>query len=341
VEGYLDLLALAQVGITNVVATCGTAFTPDQARLIKRGARNVLLVFDGDKAGLKAAVRSADIALRGGLEPRIVQLPRGQDPADVVIGQGVAAMRGALEAGLGYVPFLKSLADARGGDREVSERAVRQALGTIAGVGDALRREYLLQEVAEVFGLGEDLVRAEVAKEAAAQPAARPRPARKGREPDEAAGTEPAPPATEKPRGRRGGPAVRRRLSRVNTDAIETDMLAHIMGDDSGDAARVFLAERGDLPLHQPAAAILADELAAWRDAGAAGPPRRYVLDRWNTSGDGAYRGYVSRLISKEDRPESTDFTRVVRDCLGRLKADSERRRMAAGHGDDVPGDGT
>ena len=72
VEGYLDLLALAQAGIVNVVATCGTAFTPDQARLIRRGAPNVVLLFDGDKAGLKAAVRSADMALaaRTGTEDR-------------------------------------------------------------------------------------------------------------------------------------------------------------------------------------------------------------------------------------------------------------------------------
>ena len=71
-----------------ISATCGTAFTPDQAKLIRRGAPNVVLLFDGDKAGLKAAVRSADVALRAGLEPKIVALPDGKDPADVVIGDG-------------------------------------------------------------------------------------------------------------------------------------------------------------------------------------------------------------------------------------------------------------
>ncbi|MBK6735969.1 MAG: toprim domain-containing protein [bacterium] len=150
VEGYLDLLALAQAGFTNVVATCGTAFTPEQAKLLRRGARDVILMFDGDKAGLKAAVRSADIALRCGLEPRIVRLPAGKDPADLAIAGGAAPIEQALKDAIGYVPFLKRLADARGGDRTLSERAVRQILATVAGIEDPLRREYVLQEAADV-----------------------------------------------------------------------------------------------------------------------------------------------------------------------------------------------
>jgi len=65
VEGYLDLLALAQAGFTNGVATCGTAFTPDQARLLRRGCPTVFLLFDGDRAGLKAAVRASRVAIAG------------------------------------------------------------------------------------------------------------------------------------------------------------------------------------------------------------------------------------------------------------------------------------
>ncbi|MBE0566829.1 MAG: DNA primase, partial [Krumholzibacteria bacterium] len=172
VEGYLDLLALVQAGIPNVVATCGTAFTPDQARLIRRGAPKVVLVFDGDRAGLKAAVRSADIALRAGLEPRIVRMPAGEDPASLVIGQGEEAMARALQASEGYIPLLKSLADERGGDRELAERAVKQALGTVAGIADPLRREYVLQETAEVFGLGRPVLEAALAGLDAAKPAA-------------------------------------------------------------------------------------------------------------------------------------------------------------------------
>ncbi|MEN8005579.1 MAG: DNA primase [Candidatus Krumholzibacteriota bacterium] len=331
VEGYLDLLALAQVGIVNVVATCGTAFTPDQARLIRRGAKNVVLLFDGDKAGLKAAVRSADIALQIGLEPKIVSLPGGKDPADVVIGDGPDAMHEALKSGTGYIPFLKGLADARGGDREVRERALRQALGTIARIEDALRREYVLQEAAETFGLKVGLLREAVEKEAAA---ARPRyksnrgPGPGGTAPvssrdddSDQAGSGPGSDEVTANVKRRTGPQVRRSLATVNAEPIEADMLSHILMDDSGEAARVFLAERGDLELSRPEARFLVDELSAWgADRNAGRSPRDFVLDRWNSSGDKVYRDFVSQLINKEDRPDSTDFIKVIRDCLGTLR---------------------
>jgi DNA primase len=331
VEGYLDLLALAQVGIVNVVATCGTAFTPDQAKLVRRGAPNVVLLFDGDKAGLKAAVRSADIALRNGLEPKIVVLPDGKDPADVVIGDGDDAMHQALKGAIGYVPFLKSLADERGAGREVSERALRQALGTIAGIDDTLRREYVLQEAAEAFGLQADLLRETVATEAAGLQQRQkyvnrnPAPGALGPSgrPDlemEQAGSAPGPEEVAATQKRRTGPQVRRSLAKVNAEPIEADMLSHILMDDSGEAARVFMADSGGLELRRPEARILADEISAWVTEGGTGRSLRdFVLDRWNSAGDKGYRGYVSQLISKEDRPESTDYIKVIKDCLARL----------------------
>ena len=113
-------------------------------------------------------------------------------------------------------------------------------------------------------------------------------------------------------------------MAKVNAEPIEADMLSHILMDDSGEAARVFLADRGPLEMASPEARILVDEIVAW---GAGGPGRRsvkeFVLERWNAAGDSAYRGYVSRLISKEDRPDSTDFIKVIKDCLGRLGQDS------------------
>jgi DNA primase len=330
VEGYLDLLALAQVGIVNTVATCGTAFTADQAKLVRRGARNVVLLFDGDKAGLKAAVRSADLALRNGLEPKIVSLPEGKDPADIAIAGGVDAIGDVLKKGVGYIPFLKELADDRGGDREVAERALRQALGTVAGITDSLRREYVLQETAEVFGLQADLLREAVEKEMAS--------VRHGPRAQVESGGGGAHPRTDRDRertqaggkpgtdeaadnaGKRTGPQVRRSLAQVNAEPIEADMLSHILMDDSGEAARVFVAERGDLELRRSEARILADEVTAWAAGEGAGRSLRdFVLERWNVTGDNQYRGYVSQLISKEDRPDSTDFIKVIKDCLDRL----------------------
>lgn len=341
VEGYLDLLALAQAGWSNVVATCGTAFTEDQARLIRRGAPNVTLLFDGDKAGLKAAIRSADVALRNGLEPSIVTLPRGEDPADVVIGRGADAMRELLAGAQGYIPLLRSLADERGGDRQLRERALRQALGTVAGIDDKLRREYVLQEAAEAFGMAVEVLRDSV-------PQTKPPARRRQSAPGTASGPGPneaweggvpnePPPDLENedsaPRrpARRGGPVVRHRIGRPNATRIEEQLFAHVLKDDTGAAARTFIEERAGLEMRSAGARVLASELETWRnspEAQSGVPPREYVEGRWNSAGDREYRGWVSRLLEKEDIPDRTDFVQVTRDCLNAL-----RRGQAAGKG--------
>jgi DNA primase len=336
VEGYLDLLALAQVGFTNVVATCGTAFTPEQAKLLRRGARDVILMFDGDRAGLKAAVRSADIALRHGLEPRIVRLPTGKDPADVAIASGAPAIEAALRDAVGYVPFLKRLADARGGDRTLSERAVRQILGTVSGIEDPLRREYVLQEAADVFGIEVEVLRRSLPAAAPAESGGRL--SAGGRQAGEriagAPETQPPspgePPAAPEPttRARTGGPRVRRSLVPVQVARIAADMYAHALRDETGASARA-VADAGDIPGLDPAAATLAAEVRAWALQPAGGPDvREWVLSRWNGVGDPGYRGYVSRLLDREDIPADTDHIRVVTDCLARLGRDAR----ATGH---------
>jgi DNA primase len=330
VEGYLDLLALAQVGFTNVVATCGTAFTPDQAKLLRRGARDVILMFDGDKAGLKAAVRSADIALKYGLEPRIVRLPTGKDPADVAIEGGAAAIEHVLKDAVGYVPFLKRLADVRGGDRMLRERAVRQVLGTVAGIDDPLRREYVLQEAADVFGVERDVLRHSLPAPAPGDGGPRgPRPAMPTGAPlggslggsGGASGGDGGP-GEAPPAPKRDGPRVRRPHGGVQVARVAADMLAHALRDDTGAAAREVVAA-GELPGLEPAAATLADELRAWALAGTGTVAREWILSRWNSVGDAVYRGYVSRLLDRDDIPASTDCLRVVNDCLKRLGRDA------------------
>lgn len=80
VEGYLDVISMHQAGIENVVASSGTSLTNDQIRLIKRFTTNVTIVYDGDPAGIKAALRGIDMVLEEGLNVRIVLLPEGDDP---------------------------------------------------------------------------------------------------------------------------------------------------------------------------------------------------------------------------------------------------------------------
>ncbi len=97
VEGYMDFLALYQAGFTNVVATLGTAMTSDHARMIKRYTKNVLVLFDGDDAGMHAAERSLPILLQEGLYPRSLILPDRYDPDEFLQEKGVPALKALLD----------------------------------------------------------------------------------------------------------------------------------------------------------------------------------------------------------------------------------------------------
>src|SRR5947199_2470804 len=87
-EGQLDLISLFEAGITNVGAPQGTAFTEHQARILKRFVNEVILCFDSDAAGAKAAERSLDALLQNDLIVRVVELPAGEDPDSLIRGEG-------------------------------------------------------------------------------------------------------------------------------------------------------------------------------------------------------------------------------------------------------------
>jgi DNA primase len=91
VEGYTDVLALHQAGLENVVASGGTSLTPDQLRLIKKYTLNLTILYDGDAAGVKAALRGLDLALEEGLNVKLVLLPNQEDPDSYIKKNGVAA----------------------------------------------------------------------------------------------------------------------------------------------------------------------------------------------------------------------------------------------------------
>jgi DNA primase len=93
VEGYLDLIALYQFGVTNCVASLGTAFTEMQAKLLGRFAKKVVVNYDGDKAGVKAARRAIEILLAEDFEIKILVLPEGKDPDDFIRASGFAAYK--------------------------------------------------------------------------------------------------------------------------------------------------------------------------------------------------------------------------------------------------------
>ncbi|MBV2167493.1 MAG: DNA primase, partial [Bdellovibrio sp.] len=97
VEGYMDLVSLYQAGIRNVVATMGTALTPDHGKMLKRMTKNVVALFDGDSAGMEAAERSLPILLAADLYPKGLTLPNNMDPDDYVKKYGAEALKAELE----------------------------------------------------------------------------------------------------------------------------------------------------------------------------------------------------------------------------------------------------
>ncbi len=151
VEGYIDVLMLHQAGWSQTVATCGTSFTKEQAHILRRYADTVYLLFDGDTAGRKAAFKAADTALAAGLDVRIVRLPEGRDPADLLLDGEVEPLRHALDNAMGLVDSMADEVARRGNRREVKEHALHHIQQTLGMIEDPIRAELMAQEAAEVF----------------------------------------------------------------------------------------------------------------------------------------------------------------------------------------------
>lgn len=142
VEGYLDLIALCQAGITNCVATLGTACTEAQAKLLGRFARKVVVNYDGDEAGVKAARRAIETLLAEDFETKVLVLPLGADPDDFIRTQGVESynqLRGKA------TPFLEFTLDNSIRDRNLAvprqkAEAIEDVLPVIAAIRNKIQR---------------------------------------------------------------------------------------------------------------------------------------------------------------------------------------------------------
>ena len=139
VEGYTDVVSLHQAGIENVVASGGTSLTPDQLRLIKKYTNNLTIIYDGDSAGVKAALRGLDLALEEGLNVKLVLIPDNEDPDSYVNKVGMSAFRDFVSANKkDFVLFRLGVAlkDA-GDDPNRKALVVNQIAETIAKVNKA------------------------------------------------------------------------------------------------------------------------------------------------------------------------------------------------------------
>ena len=160
VEGYTDVISLHQHGVHNVVATSGTSLTPGQARLVKRQTENVTLLYDGDKAGIKAALRGVDVLLVEGLNVRVVILPDGEDPDSYMQKVGVTAFEEYLTSKRRDFLFFKAdlLLEEAGDDVAARSAAIRSSIATLALVEDPLKRAGYLQQFTGRLGLEESLL---------------------------------------------------------------------------------------------------------------------------------------------------------------------------------------
>ena len=155
VEGYMDTLSLYQAGFKNVVASMGTSLTQDQARLIKRYVDTVLISYDGDGAGQKANLRGLDILKDEGLNVKVVPLPEGLDPDDVIKQRGPEGYQACLDAAMPLIDYKLSVIK-RGYDLSKTEdkrRYVAEALEVIRTADSAAEREDLLKTLRAESGI--------------------------------------------------------------------------------------------------------------------------------------------------------------------------------------------
>jgi DNA primase len=171
VEGYFDFAQAFQAGITNVVASSGTALTPVQAKLLKRFAPTVVLSFDPDAAGQGAAARSSELLVTEGFRVNVAMLPAGDDPDNFIRKQGAAAYQERLRNSRPYLEYLLDRAAAGWDFRKDDDRRafLTEMLGVAARIPDAAARDQFADRLAHRARITEEVVRAEIRKAAVAK----------------------------------------------------------------------------------------------------------------------------------------------------------------------------
>ncbi|HLB61994.1 MAG TPA: DNA primase [Actinomycetota bacterium] len=172
VEGYTDVIGLTQAGIASAVATCGTALGEEHFRLLSRFAQRLVLSFDSDEAGARAAERAYAFHERYPVRPVVLILPEGQDPADFVRAHGADAV-GELAAGA--KPLVEYMIRRTVGRRDLSNvegqsAAVAAALPIVQGLSDQVRREEYAHLLAELVGVSDNAVLAALDRNLAGRP---------------------------------------------------------------------------------------------------------------------------------------------------------------------------
>ncbi|GGE96805.1 DNA primase [Flavobacterium limi] len=160
VEGYTDVIQFNQAGIENVVASSGTALTPDQIRLINRLTRNITVLFDGDAAGLRASIRGIDLILEEGMNVRVCAFPDGEDPDSFARKNSHDDLVAYLENNSkDFIQFKASILMGEAKNDPIKKAdLIRDMVASISKIPDRIQREVYIQECARIMDISEQVL---------------------------------------------------------------------------------------------------------------------------------------------------------------------------------------
>ena len=160
VEGYTDVISMHQAGIENVVASSGTSLTVEQIRLVKRYTPNITILFDGDPAGIKAALRGVDLILQEGMNVKVVMLPEGEDPDSYVSQNGRAEFENYVKEKIQDFVFFKVslLLDETAGDPVKKSNLIKEVISTLAKIPDPIKRSLYVKECSKLLDISERMI---------------------------------------------------------------------------------------------------------------------------------------------------------------------------------------
>lgn len=179
VEGYLDVISMHQLGITNVVASSGTSLTVEQIRLIKKFTNNVTIIYDGDSAGIHAALRGIDLVLKEGLDVKVVLLPDGDDPDSYSRKHTLAEVEEFIASHeQDFIGFKSDLLLGEAGSDPLKKaNLINDIADTVALIPDAVKRSVYVETCSRKFNIEQNLLFERISRTrggilAAAKPAA-------------------------------------------------------------------------------------------------------------------------------------------------------------------------
>ena len=167
VEGYTDVISLSQAGIENVVSSSGTSLTVGQIQLIKRNTPNITILYDGDAAGIKAALRGLDLVLEQDMNVKVVLLPEGEDPDSFVQSVGTEQFKKYIkEKSADFILFKTNLLLAETANDPIKRAAlIKDIVGSIARIPDPIKRSVYVRECASLMEISEQILVDEANKE--------------------------------------------------------------------------------------------------------------------------------------------------------------------------------